>query len=205
MKLTDLAVSATALTLLLIAPGASSAQGSPNVAGVRSGEYKVEPSHTQVQFSVRHLGFTDFSGVFSGVSGSLNLDPAHLNTSKLSVSIPVSSVLTTSSKLDEELKGAQWFDTARFPSATFTSTSIEKTGADTADVHGDLTLHGVTRPVVLKARFIGAGVNPLDKAYTVGLEATATIKRSEFGVKTYVPLVGDDVRLTIAGAFEKAQ
>jgi polyisoprenoid-binding protein YceI len=57
----------------------------------------------------------------------------------------------------------------------------------------------------LKARFIGAGVNPLDKAYTVGLEATATIKRSEFGVKTYVPLVGDDVRLTIAGAFEKAQ
>jgi len=71
-----------------------------------------------------------------------------------------------------------------------------------ATITGNLTLHGVTKPVVLHAHFIGAGVNPINKAYTVGFEATTTIKRSEFGVSTYVPAVGDDVQLTIEGAFE---
>lgn len=204
MKLTDLAASVAAVTFLLIAPGAS-AQGSANPVGVQAGEYKVEPYHTQVEFSVRHIGFTDFSGFFSGASGSLRLDPAHPAASKLVVTIPVNSALTTVPKLDEELKGAQWFDATQFPTATFTSTSVTKTGPDSADIRGDLTLHGVTRPIELKARFIGAGVNPLDHAYTVGFEATGVIKRSEFGVKTYVPMVGDDVHLTIAGAFEKVQ
>jgi polyisoprenoid-binding protein YceI len=204
MKLTNLAVSTAALALLSVAPGAL-AQGSPSPAGVQPGEYKVEPYHTQVEFSVLHIGFTDFSGFFSGASGSLRLDPAHPADSKLVVTIPVNSALTTVPKLDEELKGAHWFDAAQFPTATFTSTSITKTGPDTAEIRGDLTLHGVTRPIELKARFIGAGVNPLDHGYTVGFAATGVIRRSEFGVKTYVPVVGDDVHLTIAGAFEKAR
>ncbi len=68
---------------------------------------------------------------------------------------------------------------------------------------GNLTLHGVTKPVVLEVHFIGAGINPIDKAYTVGFEATATIKRSDFGVTTYVPAIGDEVQLNIAGAFEQ--
>jgi polyisoprenoid-binding protein YceI len=204
MKLTNLAASMAALALLPLAPSAV-AQGAPTPAGVQAGAYKVEPYHTQVTFSVRHFGFTDFSGFFSGASGSLRLDSAHPDASKLTVTVPVSSALTTVPKLDEELKGAQWFDAAQFPTATFTSTSITKTGPDTADIHGDLTLHGVTHPIELKARFVGAGVNPLDHAYTVGFEATGVVKRSEFGVKAYVPMVGDDVRLTIAGAFEKVQ
>jgi polyisoprenoid-binding protein YceI len=204
MKLTNLAASVAAVAFLSIAPGAS-AQGSANPAGVQSGEYKIEPYHTQVEFSVRHLGFTDFSGFFSGASGTLRLDPEHADASKLVVSVPVVSVSTTVPKLDEELKGAQWFDAGQFPNATFSSTSIRKTGPDTADIRGDLTLHGVTRPVELKARFIGAGINPLDHAYTVGFEATGVITRSEFGVKAYVPMVGDEVHLTIAGAFEKAK
>jgi polyisoprenoid-binding protein YceI len=204
MKLTNLAASVAALAFLGVAPSVS-AQGSPSPAGVQSGAYKVEPYHTQVVFSVRHIGFTDFSGFFSGASGSLRLDPAHPADSKLEVTIPVNSALTTVPKLDEELKGAQWFDAAKFPTATFTSTSITKTGPDSADIRGDLTLHGVTRPVELKARFIGAGVNPLDHAYTIGFTATGVVRRSEFGVKTYVPMVGDEVHLTIAGAFEKVQ
>jgi polyisoprenoid-binding protein YceI len=75
--------------------------------------------------------------------------------------------------------------------------------ADGATVTGNFTLHGITKPVVLHVRFIGAGVNPIDKAYTVGFEATGTIKRSDFGVKTYLPAVGDEVQLSIAGAFEQ--
>ena len=170
---------------------------------VQSGSYKVEPGHTQIIFSLLHMGFTTYSGMFSGVTGTLNLDAAHLSASKLNVTIPVDSVATTSDKLTGELKGAAWFDTGKYPTASFISTKVMPSGAGNATITGNLTLHGVTKPIALHAHFIGAGVNPLDKAYTVGFQGTATIKRSDFGVKTYVPLVGDEVTLTIAGAFQK--
>ena len=78
-----------------------------------------------------------------------------------------------------------------------------RTGTDTARISGNVTIHGVTRPLVLDARFHGAGVNPMDKAYTVGFDATGVLKRSEFGVSKYVPAVSDDVQLKISAAFEK--
>lgn len=170
---------------------------------VQAGTYAVEPTHTQVGFTLLHLGFSYYSGVFSGVSGTLQLDPTHPDAARLDVTIPISSVSTTSAKLDDELKGSAWFDAAAHPIATFSSTRVTPTGPGHADIAGILTLHGVSRPEVLKARFVGAGVNPLDKRYTVGFEATGAVRRSDFGVKTYVPLVGDDVQLTIAGAFER--
>lgn len=200
-------VSGTIATLLCVAAAAPSAmaQASQDPKSVKEGTYKVEAYHTQFGFSISHFGFTDFSGLFSGASGSLQLDPAKPSASKLNVSIPVQSILTTVPAINDEMKSDKWFDTAQFPTATFTSTKITLTGKGTAAIAGDLTLHGVTRPITLKARFIGAGVNPLDKADTVGFEATGTIKRSDFGVKMYLPMIGDDVRLTIAGAFELEQ
>lgn len=197
-------VSALALAgvLACAAPLAASAADA-KAADVQGGSYVVEPNHTQVGFSVLHMGFSEYSGVFSNASGSLELDPKALKATKLDISVPVETVATTSDKLNEELRGDQWLDAQKFPAMTFHATKIAKTGADTADIIGDLTLHGVTRPVVLKARFVGAGVNPLDKAYTVGFDVTGTIKRSDFGVKTYVPLIGDEVTFHIAAAFEK--
>jgi polyisoprenoid-binding protein YceI len=155
-----------------------------------------------VGFSLSHFGFTNYAGLFAGGTGSLQLDPTHLTAAKLEVTIPVESITTTVPRLTDELKGAQWFDTAKFPSATFTSTKVVSSSNGETTITGNLTLHGVTKPVVLHAHLIGAGVNPIDKAYTVGFEATTTIKRSEFGVSTYAPALGDDVQLTIAGAFE---
>ncbi|MCQ8278269.1 YceI family protein [Acetobacteraceae bacterium KSS8] len=192
----------------LLAPGiglrAASAQDATHVAAqVKDGTYQVEPGHTQVGFTLLHLGFSYYSGVFSGVTGTLVLDKADPSQDKLDVTIPVDSVLTTSTKLDGELKGAEWFDTARFPTAHFVSTKVTRTGKDTATVAGTLTLHGVSHPETLSVRFVGAGINPLDKKYTVGFAAAGEISRSAFGVKTYVPLVGDDVKLNIAGAFER--
>jgi polyisoprenoid-binding protein YceI len=131
----------------------------------------------------------------------LELDPAKLSISKLDVSVPVQSVLTTVPPLTDELKGDKWLDAAKFPNATFTSTKVTQTGKDTATIVGDLTLHGVTRPITLKARLVGAGANPLDKSFTVGFDATGAIKRGDFGIKTYLPLLSDDVTLKIAGAF----
>jgi polyisoprenoid-binding protein YceI len=197
---------ASAMTALLpiaaTAPAAIAQQvASLDPTTVKAGTYKVEPYHTQVSFSISHFGFTNFSGFFSGASGTLELDPSAASASKLEISIPVSSILTTAPTLDDQLKKDQWFDAAKYPNATFTSTKVTSTGKDSATISGDLTLHGVTKPVTLKGRLVGSGANPLDKSFNVGFEAVGTIKRGDFGIKQYLPLVGDDVTLRIAGAF----
>lgn len=193
----------TSLTALGLVASLSTASAATAPRDVQAGTYNVETSHTQIGFSLLHFGFTDYNGLFSGVTGTLTLDPAHPADSSLNIHVPVASVQTTSDKLTGELKGADWFDATKFPEATFVSTKVVPAGANKATVTGDFTLHGVTKPVTLHVTYINAGINPLDKAYTVGFRATGKIKRSEFGVKTYVPMVGDDVTLTIAGAFEK--
>lgn len=202
MKTSLLAAASIATLSLAMLTQASAQSASHESSTVKSGSYMVEPMHTQVGFSLLHMGFSYYSGVFSNVSGTLQLDPAKAATARLSVTIPIDSVETTSTKLDGELKGAEWFDASKYPTATFISTRVIPTGKDTAKITGTLMLHGVSKPETLTAHFVGAGINPLSKKYTIGFEATGTIRRSDFGVKTYVPLIGDDVRLTIAGAFE---
>ncbi len=200
------AVSQAALAAaLVVVPGLVWAQGpaNPSPAAVQAGSYSVEPAHTRILFSVSHMGFSTWYGEFTGASGALTLDPAKLAASKLEISVPTGSISTSNAKLDGELKSAQWFDASQFDTIRFQSTKIARTGANTADVSGQLTFHGVTKPVVFKAKFNAAGVNPLDKAYTVGFEVSGDIKRSDFGVTTYVPLIGDDVHLIISSAFEK--
>ncbi len=204
MKANFFAACAAALVAVASLGSGAEAQSvsSTDPAAVKPGTYKVEPGHTQIGFSILHMGFTNYSGFFSGASGSLQLQPTAPSSAKLQVTVPVASILSTVPKLDQELKGADWFDTAKYPNATFTSTQVRPTGKDTAEIDGNLTLHGITKPVTLTAHLVGSGVNPMDKAFTVGFEATGVIKRSDFGVTKYLPLVGDDVRLTIAGAFE---
>ena len=170
---------------------------------VRGGVFAVEPNHTQLLFSVSHMGFSTYYGQFSRASGSLNLDPKTPSQSRFEIRVPTGSVSTTSDKLTGELKSSAWLDAAADPEITFRSTKVTPLGHDAASVTGSLTLHGVTRPMTLRARLVGAGINPLDKKYTVGFDLVGSIRRSEFGVKTYVPLIGDTVTLTIAGVFEK--
>ena len=168
------------------------------------GTYNVEPDHTEIMFGVKHLGFTTYYGIFSHASGTLVLDPTNPSASRLEVKVPVSSVLTPSSRLNQELQGEQWLNAAAYPDMTFRATKVTLTGVDKAQVDGELTLHGVTRPLTLQAKFNQAGENPLDHHYTVGFQARGVIKRSDFGVKAFVPMVGDDVRVNISAAFERA-
>lgn len=199
-KRTFLTSSLAALGLIATLGTASAA---PLPTDVPSGQYAIEPGHTQVIFSLLHFGFTNYSGLFSDASGTLKFNPKHIDKTKLDVTLKIDSVQTTSTRLTDELKNSDWFDSVRFPTATFVSSTVTPTGEGEADIAGNLTIHGITKPATLHARFIGAGVNPMDKAYTIGFEGTATVKRSEFGVSKYLPVVGDDVTLTIAGAFEK--
>ena len=200
-----LAPIAVALATLAIPFAGASAQTSADPAKAPSGTYAVEPSHTRVLFAVNHMGFTTYYGDFTGVSGALSLDSANPSASTVSVSIPVASVSTTNSVLDAELKSAGWLDAGGKPTITFKSTKVTPTGANTADITGDLTLHGVTKPVTLAAKFNASGANMMTHNMTVGFDATAHLKRSDFGVTKYVPLIGDEVDVIISAAFEKAK
>ena len=171
-------------------------------AKVQEGAYTVEPHHTRVLFAVSHMGFTTWYGEFTQVSGSLTLTPKSVADSTFEIHIPTSTISTTNAKLDGELKSPQWLDTEKFPEIVFKAKQIERAGESSAKITGDLTLHGVTKPVTLDVTFNGAGTNPLDKKYTVGFEASGAIKRSDFGVNSYIPLIGDDVRLIISAGFE---
>ena len=177
--------------------------GKPDPGIVPSGNYAFDPDHSQMLFTVNHLGFTDYTGQFRRPSGRLVLDAGHPARSKLTVSVPIDSVQTTVPALDEELKGAGFFDAARYPVATFVSTAVTPTGAATATIAGALSLHGVTRPVTLKARFIGAGREFWGtKKMALGFAATTRISRSAFGLNMSPGLISDDVDLVINAGFE---
>ena len=173
-------------------------------AKIQAGSYNVEPHHTQILFGVSHFGLSTFYGQFTASSGTLDFNPADPAKSALDITIQTASVATENAKLDGELKGADWFDADKYPTAEFKSTAVQPTGADTGDVTGTLTLHGVTKPVTLHVVFNGGAANPISKKYTVGFQASGTIKRSEFGITQYLPGIGDEVALTISGAFERS-
>ncbi len=192
------------LSLALVAGLSLSASAYAEGPSVQSGSYALEPTHTEVMFGVGHFGFSTYYGQFPGASGSLTLDSANPAASQLDVSVPVANVWTASDKLTDELKSADWLDARAFPAMTFHSTKITSTGPTTADVAGDLTLHGVTKPVVLKATFKRAAVFPMNQKYMIGFDATGHLKRSDFGVSKYVQFgLADDVELIISAPFER--
>lgn len=177
--------------------------GTADASRVQAGTYSADSAHTQVNWKVNHLGFSHFSGSFADAKGTLVIDPHRPEAARLSMTIPIDRVVTTSAALDTHLKNADFFDAAKFPTATFVSTRVQATGAR-ARITGNLTLHGVTRPVVLDARFVGAGNAPRgDKALNIGFEATTRIRRSDFGMKYALPAIGDQVDIAINAAFVK--
>lgn len=170
---------------------------STKLDGVPSGTYEIDPSHTSVQFGISHLGFSSYQGRFNTTAGTLTFDAKAPEKSTLNVTIDAASIDTNHTELEGKLKGADWFDTAKFPTATFISTKIEKLSDATGTVTGDFTLHGVTKPVTLSVTFNGAGNNPFANVPQLGFSAKGTIKRSDFGISQYLPAVGDEVSIAI--------
>jgi polyisoprenoid-binding protein YceI len=180
------------------------APGAPDAKRVTAGTYTVDSGHTQVIFEINHLGFSEYSGMFVEPTGTLTLDPANPAAAKVDITFPIDKVRTTVAALDAHLKTADFFDAAKFPEGRFTSTKVVAKGTN-ATIWGNLTLHGVTKPVVLEARFVGAGNMVMGPPkLNIGFQATTTVKRSDFGMSMGIPLVGDTVKLTINAAFQKA-
>jgi polyisoprenoid-binding protein YceI len=160
-------------------------------------EYKIDPNHTHVLFLVDHLGFSKMIGLFGNTTGTIVFDPANAAVSKLNVDVKTASLQTQFGARDTDLKGADWFNVAEFPDMTFVGKTFTKKDDKTGEVTGDLTLLGVTKPVTLEVTFNKSGVRPTDKADTVGFSARGSLNRSDFGMKTFIPYIGDKVDLII--------
>ena len=188
---------------IVIAQAPAGVPGTKDVAKVTGGTYKVDGGHTQVVFAWDHMGFTNNMGTIAEPTGTLTLDKANPSASKVSVEFAIANLRTGVAKLDEHLMKADFFDAAKFPTATFVSTSVKPEGATGAEITGNLTIKGITKPVTLDAEFYGAGANPMNKQENVGFVATGSIKRSEFGMGYAVPVVGDAIELKIIAGFQK--
>lgn len=178
---------------LLVATIFSVATATPALAAEN---YKLDPMHTAIVWHINHFGFSNPSGKFMNVDGSLILDEKNPTASKLNVTIPIANIDTDIAKLDEHLKSKDFFDAEQFPTATFVSNKVEVTSKDTALVHGTLTLHGIAKPVDLSVKLNKIGENMFKKK-TAGFSATTTIKRSDFGITTYLPALSDEVKIDI--------
>jgi polyisoprenoid-binding protein YceI len=157
-----------------------------------------DKAHSGVDFSILHMSLAKVRGHFGNIGGTIVMSESDITKATVNVTIDVTSVDTGVAARDNDLKSANFFDVAQFPTATFASTSIAKSGSGLT-ISGNLTLHGVTKPVVLNADAPVGPANGMDKKPHYGFSATTTVKRSDFGIAPKVPtsIVGDDVALTI--------
>ncbi len=163
-------------------------------AAYAADSYTVDPPHTFAHFKVNHLGFSTMHGRFDKTSGKVTLDTA-AKTGSVDISIETDSITTGFAKRDEHLKSPDFFNAAEFPTMTFKSDKVHFKGDKPVSVDGQLTLLGVTKPVKLTITEFNCGNNPMIKKYECGAGAVAEIKRSDFGMKAYLPAVGDNITL----------
>ncbi len=209
MRLTSLPA-ATALFITLSNFGPAMAAELP-VAGtihdprqMPEGIYNLDTSHAHTIFFINHMGFSNYAGGFNDISGQMIFHPKAIETSKLNVTIKVASVAVNSEKLVGHLQSLEFFDAAKYPDITFASKTLTALGTDHGTMTGDLTIHGVTKPVTLDVHFVGGGVMPMINAQTMGFTATGAIKRSDFGMTGFLPGLGDEVKLDISAEFHLA-
>jgi polyisoprenoid-binding protein YceI len=193
------------LALAAVAALAAFTPASAQVAiDVPAGTYAIDPTHASLHWKVSHMGLSNYTARFTKLDAKLVFDPAKPEATKLTASVDPTSLKTDYPNLakvdfDKELvENAKWFNANVAKTITFNSTAVKMTGAKTADVTGDLTLLGVTKPVTLKVTLNGGmKEHPFAKKPALGFSGTGTIKRSDFGMNHLVPIVADDVNIEL--------
>ena len=160
-------------------------------------DYKIDPTHTATVFSWNHFGFSTPSANFTDIQGTIKVDNAKPSNSSVEVTIPLSSVNTNVVALDKEFQEEAWFNAAKYPNITFKSTKVETNDKKHFKITGNLTVKGVTKPVVLDAVLNKQGEHPMAKVPAIGFNATTSFNRSAFGIGNYVPNVGDKITVNI--------
>lgn len=180
---------AAKLMALVVCVGTSVAWASPE-------EYKVDPVHSSVWFRIKHLGVSYCYGRFNEPMGSFVWDEQNPEASKFTVKVAVEKIDTDNEKRDQHLRGVDFFDAAKHPEITFTSTAIKPQGDNKFEVTGDLTLHGVTKSITVVLEHVGGGKDPWG-GFRRGFETKFTIKRSDFGMNYMQGPLGDEVTLKV--------
>ncbi len=182
--------------------------GSMYVPPARADTYAVDPDHTNITFSWNHLGISRQSARILDFDGTLDFDPENPENAAVDVTMKVASLSSGAKALDHDLKSSDFFDAARYPEIAFKSTLIRKVGERSGEVAGDLTILGVTHPVVLQVRWNFSGdhplgdINPAYKGkYVAGFSAVTTVLRSAWGLKRAIPLVSDEIEVAIEAEF----
>jgi len=179
-------------------------------AAVPKGAYQIDKLHTSLVFRVSHLGFSTYTGRFTSIDAKLDFDPARLAASRVDVNIDPRSIQADNapSGFLDSLAGKDWLDAEKFPAMSFRSTSVEVTGKNSFRLHGDLTVHGVTKPLVLDASYNGGyASHPMEPRARIGFSARGSFKRSDFGVSYGIPApgttfgIGDEVQVVLETEF----
>jgi len=187
--------------------GAAASSGTYDsvASNITPGSYKLDDSHAYLSFSYSHLGLSNPQIQFADFAASLDLDGNDMSQSQVSIVIDAASLDSAVPELDEELKGADFFDVANHPEITFRSTAYEETSESTGRLSGDLSVLGVSNPVTLDVTINSAAMNPLNRREMIGFSATGSVNRSEYGLTAYAPMIGDELSLHIQVEFEKTQ
>jgi polyisoprenoid-binding protein YceI len=159
--------------------------------------WQIDPNHTAAQFSVRHMGISTVRGAFTKVSGSAQYDPSDPSKTSVEAVIDAASVDTRVSMRDDDLRSPNYFEVAKYPTITFKSKSVQDAGAGKLKIVGDLTIHGVTKEVALDVDGPSAPVTDPKGNSHVGASASTTVKRTDFGVGSSNPMIGEDITITI--------
>lgn len=175
---------------------AASAFAAPGGAGGAT-TYEIDPNHTQVLASWSHFGFSNPVANFGEADGTIVYDADNVSASSVQVTLPLSGLQAFVPAFNEHLRSADFFDAAKYPEVTFRSTQVETAAEGALKVSGDLTIKGITRPVVLDVTLNQAAEQPMAKRQAIGFDATTTVRRTDFGLGLYAPGVSDEVTLRI--------
>lgn len=176
---------------------------SQDPARVPPGEYVLDKSHASLVVKVAHMGFSGYTMRFDRLEGTFTYDPAAWTTTKATITVDPASISTGQPSFDRQIAGSQFLDAARYPAITFTTKALSLDAEGRGRIDGELTFHGVTRPVTLEATFNGVGSGMLGVGTRLGVSGHGRIKRSEFGVDAVSSLVGDDVDLAFEVEFTR--
>jgi len=174
-------------------------------ANISPGTYIPDDRHAYISFSYSHLGLSNPQLFFKEFDATLELDSANINNSAVSITIDAATIDSTVPELDEDLKSARFFDVENHPEITFKSTAYEQSSEDTGRLIGDLSVRGITKPVTLDVKINSAAMNRMSRKEMLGVSATGTINRSDYGLDTLLPMVSDEVSLDIQLEFEKVR
>lgn len=169
----------------------------PSLAFASADKYVFDKSHTHIIFFINHMGYSNTIGRIREYDGYFTFDEQNPAKSSIDVTLKPASVDTSVPALDKAICSDKFFNVTKFPTMHFKSTAVNVTGKDTGDITGDFTMLGVTKPATLHVKLNKVGLNNFTNNYTAGFTADAVLRRSDFGMNAYIPLVGDDVRIHI--------